>query len=86
MAGARAYECVYCHDLDRSHAINDVTKNRIQNTLVGETSREEWISQLPGKVQCRVYKRPMDHLQPLLVILRLFVTRIKLQLSCVSYY
>ena len=26
MAGARAYECVYCHDLDRSHAINDVTK------------------------------------------------------------
>ena len=28
MAGARAYECVYCHDLDRSHAINDVTKKK----------------------------------------------------------
>ena len=27
MAGARAYVCVYCHDLDRSHAINDVTKS-----------------------------------------------------------
>ena len=26
MAGARAYVCLYCHDLDRSHAINDVTK------------------------------------------------------------
>jgi len=28
VAGARAYVCVYCHDLDRSHAINDVTKNK----------------------------------------------------------
>jgi len=28
MAGARAYECVYCHDLDRSHAINDETKKK----------------------------------------------------------
>ena len=31
MAGARAYVCVYCHDLDRSHAINDVTKKKRLN-------------------------------------------------------
>jgi len=31
VAGARAYECVYCHDLDRSHAINDVTKKKKVN-------------------------------------------------------
>ena len=35
MAGARAYECVYCHDLDRSHAINDVTKKKLCQNLQG---------------------------------------------------
>ena len=26
--------CVYCHDLDRSHAINDVTKKKITHSLL----------------------------------------------------
>jgi len=38
VAGTRAYECVYCHDLDRSHAINDETKKKVQEApLLGSS-------------------------------------------------